>query len=190
MKAAEKKLFKEINSSNGIKFPFKVDLAMNVHKRSLLIQSELGGVEYPMDEQFAKHKRTFVSERGLMFLNIHRLIRCVIDVQVFLQDAVGVRHGLELARSLSAGVWDNSPFQMKQIPSIGPVAIRKLVLAGITSIEALEATEAHRLEVLMSRNAPFGSKLLSQLKDFPKLRVSVKQMNKVSIEHAFKDVHY
>ncbi len=159
---------------------------MHAHKRSLLIQSELGGLEYPMDEQYSKYRRTFAIERNLMFLNIHRLIRCVIDVQVYLQDAVGARHALELARSLSAGVWDNSPFQMKQMPNIGPVAIRKLALAGITSIEALEATEPHRIEVLLTKNPPFGSRLMSQLKEFPKLRVSVKNMSRVSSKYVTK----
>ena len=160
LRSFEKKLFKEVNNSNGIKFPIKVDIAMHAHKRSLLVQSELGGVEYPVDDQYAKHKRTFQTERNLLFSNIHRLIRCVVDIQVHLQDAVGARHALELARSLSAGVWDNSPFQMKQIPQIGPISIRKLLLGGIASIEALEAAEPHRIEMLLSKNPPFGSKLV------------------------------
>jgi ATP-dependent DNA helicase HFM1/MER3 len=68
---------------------------------------------------------------------------------------------------------------MKQIPQIGPVAIRKLVHGGINSIEALEATEAHRIELLMIKNPPFGTRLLANLKDFPKLWVSVTMMGKV-----------
>ena len=181
MRSFEKKLYKELNNSSGIKFPIQVDLAMHAHKRSLLIQSELGGVEFPGDEQYAKHRRTFQTEKGIMFSNVHRLVRCVIDTQVHLQDAIGARHALELARSLSAGVWDNSPFQMKQIPQIGPVSIRKLALNGIDSIEALEATEPHRIELLLSKNPTFGSKLLSNLKDFPKLRVSAILVDKVSL---------
>lgn len=68
---------------------------------------------------------------------------------------------------------------MKQLTQIGPVAVRKLALGGINSIEALEAAESHRIEVLMGKNPPFGIKLLANLKDFPKLRVSVKMMGKV-----------
>lgn len=180
LRTFEKKLYKEINNSNGIRFPIKVDLAMHAHKRSLLVQSELGGVDFPADEQHAKHRRTFQTEKRLIFSSVHRLIRCVVDIHVHLQDAVSARNALELARSLSAGVWDNSPFQLKQISQIGPVAIRKLVTNGINSIEALEAAEAHRIELLLSRNPPFGSKLLSNLKDFPKLRVSAKRVDRVS----------
>lgn len=103
----------------------------------------------------------------------------MVDCQIYLQDAVTVRHALELARSFSARVWDNSPYQMKQIAQIGVVAIRKLVMGGVNSIEALEATEPHRIEMLMSKNPPFGTKLLANLRDFPKLRVSLKMMGKV-----------
>ena len=180
LRANEKKLYKEINRSNGIKFPIKVDLAMHAHKRSLIVQSELGGVEFPVDEQYSKHKRQFNQDKALIFDSIHRLIRCIIDCQIHLQDAVAVRNALELARSFGARVWDNSPLQMKQVSQIGLVAIRKLAIGGINTIEALEAAEPHRIEMLLSKNPPFGNRMLANLKDFPKLRVSVKMMGKES----------
>ena len=153
---------------------------MHAHKRSLIIQSELGGVEFPIDEQYSKHKRQFNQDKALIFDSIHRLIRCIVDCQIHLQDAVAVRNALELARSFGARVWDNSPLQMKQISQIGLVAIRKLATGGINSIEALEAAEPHRIEMLLSKNPPFGNKMLANLKDFPKLHVSVKMMGKES----------
>ena len=152
---------------------------MHAHKRSLIIQSELGGVDFPTDEQYTKHKRQFIQDKANLFSASHRLICCVIDCQIHLQDAITVRHALELARSFGARVWDNSPLEMKQIAQIGLVAIRKLAMGGINSIEALEAAEPQRIEMLMSKNPPFGTKLLANLKDFPKLRVSVKLMGKV-----------
>jgi len=170
-----------LNKANGIKFPIKVDLALHAHKRSLLLQAELGSVEFPTDEQYSKHKRQYNQDKAFVFSHINRLIRCVIDCQIHLQDAITVRNGLELARSLSARVWDNSPHQMKQLPNVGSVAIRKLVMGGVNSIEALEAAEPHRIELLMSRNPPFGQKLLASTRDFPKLRVSVKMMGKVRL---------
>lgn len=68
---------------------------------------------------------------------------------------------------------------MKQIEQVGVVAVRKLAAAGITNLEDLESAEAHQIEMVLSKNPPFGSKLLSKLKDFPKLRVSVKMIGKV-----------
>ncbi|KAL9044262.1 MAG: hypothetical protein Q9214_002586, partial [Letrouitia sp. 1 TL-2023] len=177
-RGAEKRLLKAINAASGIKFPLKVDIALPTHKRSLIIQAELGGVDFPVDEQYVKFKRQYNQDRALIFQHVHRLIRCIIDCQIHLQDAFAVRHALELARSFSAGVWDNSPHEMKQVPQIGSVAVRKLASRGISSIEALEAAEPHRIEMLLSKNPPFGSRVLASLKDFPKLRVSVKMMGK------------
>ena len=187
LRANEKKLYKEINRANGIKFPIKVDIAMHAHKRSLIVQAELGGVEFPASEEFAKHRKQFTQDRNRLFSSIHRLIRCVIDCQIHLQDGVATRRALELARSLGARVWDNSPFQMKQIPQIGAVAIRKLANGGITTIEALEAAEPHRIETLLSKNPPFGSKMLTSLHTFPKLRVSLKIMGTVGLIRGNED---
>ena len=178
-RVTEKRLLKEINGVNGIKYPIKIDIALPEHKRSLIIQSELGGVEFPADEQFAKFKRTFQQDKNVIFNHIHRLIRCVIDCQIHLQDAVTVRHALELARGFAARVWDNSPHQMKQVPNIGPAAVRRLANGGINSLESLEAAEPHKIEMVLSKHPPFGSRILAVLKDFPKLRVSVKMAGKV-----------
>ncbi|KAI4170407.1 MAG: hypothetical protein LQ343_005029 [Gyalolechia ehrenbergii] len=177
-RATEKKLLKDFNGASGIKYPIKVDIALSQHKRSLIIQAELGGVDFPADEQYAKFSRQFQQDKKMMFNHIHRLIRCVIDCQVYLQDAVTVRHALELARSFAARVWDNSPYQMKQVPNIGPAAVRRLANGGINNIESLEAAEPHKIEMLMSKHPPFGTRILASLKDYPKLRVSIKMMGK------------
>ncbi|KAI4258694.1 MAG: hypothetical protein LQ352_001120 [Teloschistes flavicans] len=177
-RAMEKKLLKDLNGANGTRYPIKVDIALSQHKRSLIIQSELGGNDFPADEQYAKFKRQYQLDKGIIFNHIHRLIRCVIDCQIHLHDAVNVRHALELARSFAAKVWDNSPHQLKQVSNLGPVAVRRLANGGITSIETLEAAEAHRIEMLLSKHPPFGSRVLAALTDFPKLRVSVKMMGK------------
>ncbi|KAL8888722.1 MAG: hypothetical protein Q9215_003906 [Flavoplaca cf. flavocitrina] len=177
-RVTEKRLLKELNGACGIKYPIKIDIALPEHKRSLIIQSELGGVDFPADEQFNKFKRQYQQDKNLIFNHIHRLVRCVIDCQIHLQDAITVRHALELARGFAARVWDNSPHQMKQVPNIGPAAVRRLANGGINSLETLEEAEPHKIEMLLSKHPPFGSRILTVLKDFPKLRVSVKLAGK------------
>ncbi|GAA87924.1 DEAD/DEAH box DNA helicase [Aspergillus luchuensis IFO 4308] len=178
LKAGEKSLYKEINRSNAIRFPVNVDIALSAHKISLLIQSELGAVDLPDGELFQKHRFTFQQDKTFVFSHINRLIRCIIDCQVGLEDSFTLRNALELARSFGAKVWDDSPLQMKQIEQIGVVAVRKLASSGITSIEALELCEPHQIDMILSRNPPFGRKLLERLVDFPKLRVSVNMIGK------------
>lgn len=136
-------------------------------------------MEFPAAEQFQKHKLSFQQDKNFVFSHVNRLIRCVIDCQIYLEDSIAVRNALELARCFGARVWDNSPLQMKQIDQIGVVAVRKLSAAGITSLEALELTEPHRIDMILSRNPPFGVKLISRVADFPKLRVTIKMIGKV-----------
>ncbi|KAL5355153.1 Sec63 Brl domain-containing protein [Aspergillus floccosus] len=166
LKAGEKSLYKELNRANGIRFPLKVDIVLPRHKISLLLQSELGAVDLPDGEQFQKHKFAFQQDKSIVFSHI-----C-------LEDSIAIRNALELARSFAAKVWDNFPLQMKQIEQIGVVAVRKLAAAGITSIEQLESTEAHEIDMILSKNPPFGMKLLGRLADFPKLRISLRMMGK------------
>lgn len=116
----------------------------------------------------------------MVFSHVNRLIRCIIDCQLQLEDAVSVRHALELARSLAARVWDNSPYQMKQIDAIGEASVRKLAQSGILSIETLQNTEPHRIEHILGHNPPFGQRVLAKAMEFPNLRVSVKEMGKES----------
>ncbi|KAJ5503952.1 Nucleotide-sugar transporter [Penicillium fimorum] len=184
LKAGEKSLYREINRDPGIRFPIKVDIALPAHKISLLLQSELGAIEYPDNEQLQKLKFTFQQDKSLVFAHVNRLIRCLIDCQIARGDSIAIRNSLELARSFGAKVWDHSPLQMKQIEQVGVVAVRKLAAAGITSIEGLECAEPHQIEMVLSKNPPFGSKLLSRLKEFPKLRVSVKMLGKEMKENS------
>ena len=167
-------MLQEINKSPFMKFPVKVDIAATAHKVSILIQACLGGIDMFHDEKYSNKKRQYTADTSLVFQHVHRLIRCIVDCQVQLEDATAARNALELARSLAAGVWDDSPLQMTQIEQVGPVGVRKLVNAGIQSIEDLENTESHKIDMYLSRNPPFGANLLAKLRDFPKLRISLR----------------
>jgi ATP-dependent DNA helicase HFM1/MER3 len=140
---------------------------------SLIVQSVLGAADISWDGENAKHKSQYTTECAIVFKNISSLIRCIIDCQICLGDSVSIHSALMMERSLGARVWDDSPLQLKQIEGIGAVAVRKFVNAGIRSIEDLEAADAHRIETLISRNPPFGMKVLETVKAFPKLRVSL-----------------
>lgn len=151
---------------------------MSAHKVSLYIQAILGGIDLRDNNRFGAHAIQFSSESALVFQHVHRLVRCIIDCQLYKEDSIGVRHALDLARSLGARGWDDTPLQLLQIEQIGPVAVRKLVTHDIKSIEDLENTDAQHIDYYLSKNPPFGANLLQKLKDFPKLRVVLKMMGK------------
>ncbi|KAJ4295152.1 ATP-dependent DNA helicase MER3 [Kalmusia sp. IMI 367209] len=172
-RAGEKPLYKVINKSPYIRFPIPINLDLPAHKVSLLIQSVLGAADISWDGEYAKHKGQYNTEALVIFKHINRLIRCIIDCQIYTGDSVSINNALILERSLAARVWDDSPLQMKQIETLGVVACRKLTNAGIRSLEELEYTEAHRIESILGRNPPYGMNILGKLKAFPKLRVSL-----------------
>lgn len=176
IRSGEKTMLKEINKSPMMKFPIKVNIAMTAHKVSIIIQATLGGIELLHESRYSNLQRQFTADLSYVFRHIHRLIRCIIDCQIQLKDSVGARNALELARSLAARAWDDSPLQMIQIEKIGPVAVRKLVGVGIRSIEDLENTEAHKIDMTLSKNPPFGANLLLKLHGFPKLRISLRMV--------------
>ncbi|KIW93164.1 uncharacterized protein Z519_05769 [Cladophialophora bantiana CBS 173.52] len=175
MLAGEKSFYKEINKAPEIKFPIKVDVALPAHKISLLIQAELGNVALPDGEHHKKHHQQSRIDKIPVFAHANRLIRCIIDCQIHLEDAISTRHALELGRSLAARVWDNTASQLRQVEGLGEVAVRKLASASINSIDTLLNTEPSRIELVLGKNPPFGHQLLQKLESFPNLRVSVKQ---------------
>ncbi|GIZ45559.1 hypothetical protein CKM354_000872000 [Cercospora kikuchii] len=171
-RAGEKPIYKELNKNQSMKFPIPVNIDLTAHKVSLIIQSVLGAIDVNTEDQ--RHRYEYNTSRLVIFQQAHRLIRCIIDCQLYLEDAVSARNALMLARSLSAQVWDDSPLHIKQIEGIGPVGVRKLVAAGLKSIEDVANAESGRIENAMTRNPPFGSELKKKAMAFPQLRISMK----------------
>ena len=64
-----------------------------------------------------------------------------------------------LFKCIKARLWENSKYVSKQIDGIGTTLSTALVNAGVTTFEKFEATNARELEMIMSRNPPFGSQV-------------------------------
>ncbi|KAK0247544.1 ATP-dependent DNA helicase MER3 [Friedmanniomyces endolithicus] len=179
-RGGEKSTYKELNKNSSIKFPIPVNLDQPAHKVSLVIQAVLGAIDLPSEDY--KQRLEFGVAKVTIFQQAQRFVRCIVDCQLFLDDAVSTRNALMLARSLGAQVWDDSPLHMKQLDGVGLVSVRKLAVAGIKSIEDIETTEAHRLEGILSRNPPYGEQLQKKAKAFPKLRISMKTVGEPIIK--------
>ncbi|EMC98517.1 hypothetical protein BAUCODRAFT_67333, partial [Baudoinia panamericana UAMH 10762] len=175
-RSGEKSVYKDLNRNSSIKFPIPVNVDLAAHKVSLIIQAILGVIDLPTED--SKHRAEFTLAKAVIFQHAHRLIRCIIDCQLHLNDAVSARNALMLARSIGAQVWDDSPLHMKQLEGIGIVAVRKLASAGIKAIEDIESADASRLETIMSRHPPYGARMQERARAFPKLRVTLKAIGK------------
>ena len=182
MKPQERPFLREFNKSPFIKYPIHETVSTTAHKISLMIQIQLGGIEHPADKDFAVVRRQFLTEKVIIFERVHRLIRCVIDCKAFDCDAIATRHALNLARSLMAEFWENSNLQLRQIPQIGPAAVRKLVSNDINSIEKFMQRDTSTIERIMSKNPPYGRKTKDTLMGFPMLEMAAQIMGRANIK--------
>lgn len=172
IKPVERPHLREFNKSPFMKYPIKENIATTTHKIFLIVQIQLGGIEYPNDKDFNMVRRQFSIDKGIIFDRINRLVRCVVDCKSHDDDAVSTRNALDLLRSLSAEYWENSSLQLRQVPGLGPAAVRKFANSNVTSIEVLASKHTSDIERIMSKNPPFGRKLLDQLQGFPRLKLS------------------
>ncbi|KAK6362952.1 Sec63 [Orbilia blumenaviensis] len=171
IRSGEKGVLKEINSSPSMKWPVKVDINSPAHKVNILIQFEIGCMEFPTTEGFQKYRATLLQDKSLIFQHLHRLVRCICDVKLFLRDAIGCRNALELSRCIEAKVWENSPSMLLQLEGLGLVGMRKFVNNDIKSIDQLDALEAHKIEMIASRNPPYGAKIKQDIAGIPRFRL-------------------
>ncbi|RMZ79978.1 hypothetical protein DV738_g2954, partial [Chaetothyriales sp. CBS 135597] len=178
-KLNEKAYYKRLNESTGIRYPIKVDIALTAHKVSLILQTELGGVDQPVEVQFKKLYGQHRVDKGMVFGHARRLIRCIVDCQLNMKDAISVRNALELGRSIAAGAWDNTPQQLREIPGIGNAYARRLAAAGINSINCFIHTEPERIDLVLGKSQPFGRNLLKKMSGFPDLRIAVTELSRV-----------
>ncbi len=132
----------------------------------------------PTGKDFLVIRRQFNMEKGIIFERIQRLIRCIVDCKAYKCDAVATRHALDLARSLSAEFWENSNLQLRQVPQVGPAALRKLVASDINSVDKLMSQDTATIERIMGKNPPFGRKTLDLLAGFPSLRLAAEILGK------------
>ncbi|KAF3912104.1 hypothetical protein ABW21_db0204276 [Orbilia brochopaga] len=181
IRSGEKAVLKEINGSPNMKWPVKVDISSPFHKAKILIQFEIGRMDFPTTEGLQKYRATLLNDKSMIFQQLHRLVRCICDIKVFLRDSVSVRNALELARCIDAKVWENSPLMLLQLEGLGAIGVKKFVNNDVKTIEQLGALEAHRIEMIASRNPPYGAKLKHDIAGIPRFRLFT-QVTKVQAD--------
>lgn len=179
LRANERRLYREINKVHELRFPVQGDVQHSWHKIYLLLQVKFGCITSIGDKANPGFVRQMQVEAASVIRHSKRLIRCIIDILVDKEDSVAVRAALQLARCLTAGVWDDSTLQLKQISGVGDVFTRKLAAADIRSIEQLASATASRIEVVLSKCPPFGLNLLNKAAEFPRLYITIKEIGRV-----------
>ncbi|PQE15657.1 hypothetical protein CJF30_00006078 [Rutstroemia sp. NJR-2017a BBW] len=174
MKPNERSSLREFNKSPMLKYPIKENISMTSHKIFLMVQIQLGGLETLSGNDFRVISRQFAMETGLILDRFHRLIRCVVDCKAIDCDGISTRCALDLARSVSAGYWENSSLQLRQVTHIGPALARKLASNNVTTVEKFANLDTSGIERVVGRNPPFGKKMKDELARFPQLKLTAK----------------
>ncbi|KAK9368678.1 P-loop containing nucleoside triphosphate hydrolase protein [Lipomyces kononenkoae] len=176
-KNGEKKFYKEINAAVGIRYPLKVvDIKDFGAKVSLIIQYTLGRAEFPVYDGAGKHAAQFHADKAIVWQNVQRLIRCIVDCKIQSNDGVSVRNALELARSLRAEIWDNSANVLLQLNGIGPATLRKFLNRNIQTFADLASTDILGIESALSLNKGRGMQYLQDVETIPRFGVTLKKL--------------
>ncbi|KAF7553197.1 hypothetical protein G7Z17_g3805 [Cylindrodendrum hubeiense] len=171
IKQSEKAFLREVNDHSQIPYPIAENVTQPWHKAFLVIQVDLLRTQWP-NKLSAIARKELHQELGRMHNLLDRVLRCLVDILGERQDGAGVNTALDVLRSVKAGVWEGSEKQLLQVDGIGLVKMNRLVEAGIKSIRRLSHLEFYHIERLLSRNPPFGQKMLHELAGFPILTLN------------------
>ncbi|CAI6505798.1 BBF_HP2_G0017940.mRNA.1.CDS.1 [Saccharomyces cerevisiae] len=179
----EKKLFKEINLSPLLKYPFLTEKKQSQiidkvsQKVSLLIQYELGGLEFPSYEGASKLHQTLVQDKFLVFRHCFRLLKCMVDTFIEKSDGTSLKNTLFLLRSLNGHCWENTPMVLRQLKTIGLVSVRRLIRHGITNLEEMGHLSDTQIEYYLNLKIGNGIKIKNDISLLPCLNIRTKLEN-------------
>ncbi|KND88199.1 ATP-dependent DNA helicase MER3 [Tolypocladium ophioglossoides CBS 100239] len=170
IKQADRGFFREINNHTAIPYPISENISEPWHKAFLLVQIDLQRTWWP-NKISAKARKDLLQERGRIYILLDCVLRCLVDIFGQRRDGRGVSVALDVLRSIKAGIWEGSENELLQVEGVGLATMGKLVRAGVKNIKQLLKLEFYHIERLLSRNPPFGHKMLRQLANFPVLRL-------------------
>lgn len=180
MRHKEKKLYKEINLSPLLKYPFLTEQGQSKiidatsQKVSLLIQYELGGLEFPSYSGAYVLHQTLVQDKLLVFRHCFRILKCMVDAFVERKDGISLKNTLFVLRSVNGSCWEDSPMVLRQMKSIGLVSVRKLVHHGILTLQQFSQLSEQQIEYYLGLKIGNGAKIQKDLNLLPRLRLRCK----------------
>ncbi|KAG6010899.1 hypothetical protein E4U21_002568 [Claviceps maximensis] len=168
LKQTERSFFLEVNDHTAIPYTIKESLTQPWHKVFLLIQVELLRTGWP-NKISATARKELYQDLGKILVLLDRILRCIVDLLGLRRDGRGVNTALDVLRSIRSRVWEDDGRELLLINGIGVAKSDKLGRAGIQTIRQIQQLDFCHIERLLSRNPPFGHKLLEQLAGFPRL---------------------
>lgn len=172
IKRAEQRLFREISASPLIKYALKTKTPNQPFaKVFLLVQYELGGLEFPNYKGSQKLYYNFNTEKMHLFKQSSRLLRCMVDTFVEKKDATSLLNTLNLGRSMAGKCWEDTAMMLRQLEGIGLAYVRKFMNHNIMSFEQASKLNDNKIEHFLGMKPGNGQKVLKDIASIPKLSV-------------------
>lgn len=77
--------------------------------------------------------------------------------------------------------WDSSPCILRAFEGIGEKSVKVLADKGIIAFQHVRDADPERLQLILSRNAPFGRKLVLAAKSMPQFSISLTSKQEESV---------
>ncbi|EDO15624.1 hypothetical protein Kpol_489p5 [Vanderwaltozyma polyspora DSM 70294] len=176
----EKRLYKEINLSPLIRYPYLTDkkqsriIDSTYQKVSLIIQYELGGLEFPSYPGSLKLHQSLVQDKMSIFRHSFRIMRCMIDTFIAKKDGISLKNSLFLLRCITGSCWEDSPMVLRQLKNVGLIAVRKFVNHGVSTLDDVLDLNESQVGYYLNINPTQSLKILKDVEGIPKLEINVK----------------
>ncbi|KAJ3332458.1 Sec63 [Blyttiomyces sp. JEL0837] len=154
-----------------VKLPVNGKVKDAADKVNILIQCALDSIPFTD----AKTQVTMMNDTNLIFHQVLRISRGLVDIVVAKNDFESAKNAIELSNSLYARAWEKGTQHLKQIDSIGPAFAKMLAIAGIETFDKLGRTPPEQIEGILNRSKMFGNKILANLNSLPQLVLDVSQ---------------
>ena len=164
---------------NKIRYPRTSKIKSIEEKIYTLLQTEFGCFSHD-DEELQKKYKNDVTRLLRMGC---RMTKCLLEFMTLpnIREEKGyqtVRNAIILNKIFKRGIWENSPYVVKQFEGIGPAISSHLVRRGnLTSFEAVGITDARTLEGLAGKKSPWGQQIKDMAKTVPRMSLKVRQVS-------------
>ncbi|KAI9460032.1 P-loop containing nucleoside triphosphate hydrolase protein [Russula earlei] len=162
MRAGDKQASTSIHMSSHDDIRFRIGrVEKTADKVFLLIQAALGRIslhtaEYKFGESNA------LLDSIVVFRHASRIARAMVEVAISKKIGAQIKHGLELARNISAKVWEDRPTILAE--------------RGITNFEKLRGQDPIQLDLLLNKKQASGHKILFAVRELPQYSVAIHEM--------------
>ena len=183
LRQGEKGFLSSLRIHAEIRFPPR-QVARVADKVSLLIQAHLSLVNLAQYYKAGPGDATPYLDIKRIMPHATRICKAAVDIAIYRRDGQTCKVALDLARSIAAGGWDGSPAILRQVDQVGEKSIKALANAGISTWQSLANTTPARVELILNRNPPFGSKVVAMAQSVPRIGLEVMQRSSLAANPA------